>query len=364
MGEAAVGSEARLGFLSFLVAAAFVPGISGAGVVPRWAAIAIAVTLLPVAPGRTAIHWLGLALLSWCAITLAWTSNPVDGIGAIMKMGLLAAAFGVGYGAPSLRPAYVGCGCGVAVSSAVTVMQATAFPELAQPHTTFAPGLFVNSSVGASLAAMTLCALAYSSAWWLAAGSIPTLVVAQSRGAIIGIALAVWGEIVARHRYVTAVVLAGSAPAVLTALLIWRPASTSERWSVYRDTIDGLTWLGRGIGSFETSFFIHASRLDTMAAHPQHAHSDFLETIYELGPGAAIVIAICGLALGYGRPSERAALLCFLGLASVGFPWHLPATAFLVSMVVGHMARGCPPVRGCLWHWRNLLQRQTRPDRS
>src|ERR1700688_3719600 len=124
IGQAKSGDLA-LGILAFLLSVAFAPVYSGA-ITPRWAVIAIGapIALSFLKPNKlTVLHATGLALLAWAALSLAWTSNRLDGLGELLQWLFLAQVFVLGARAQSLRPVWIGLALGLGVSSLIGILQ-------------------------------------------------------------------------------------------------------------------------------------------------------------------------------------------------------------------------------------------------
>lgn len=352
-----------VGILAFLVSVVYVPWWSGAATTPRWAVMAVGAAVLVSARTGTSASprpitradIAGLALLAWCAVSLAWSPVFVEAANELMQLGILALLFVVGRRIVSLQPIYIGFGAGMTVNSVVMIAERIAYgvetqgiginPEyggVALPHV----GLFFNPNFAAEPAALAVVALAMSRLWWLVLGVWPTLVLAGARGAILGLLAAACGYLAPRSRLgAFALAAAGIVGIVLAFALAHRSATGIwDRLHIWTDTLSGLTLFGHGISSYWVTFPQFAT-FDVNISRPDHAHNDFLELAYEIGLGALVAAWFGVEILRSARETERLVLIAFLAIGAVGFPLHLAATAFMAAFVAGHASRGSVPVR-------------------
>ncbi len=133
-------------------------------------------------------------------------------------------------------------------------------------------------------------------------------------------------------------------------------ASFSDRWSYYTDTMRQLTFFGHGLGSFNGLFPSFASS-DTLAVRTDHVHNDYLEAIFEIG-GVAVFVwcALFAVCLRAVVSAERTVLVAVGVQMLFAFPLHLPATAFLAALCLGHLCRDRVVVRDQLAHGGIFLQ--------
>lgn len=354
-----------LGAFSFAVMIAYVPGWSGAATVPRWAllfAVVPAVAMFTQCYRFTIIHGLGVALLSYAALSLLWTPNGWDGLDALAKLLLLAALFHVGAALPSLKPVYVGAALGIWVNSAVVIAQ---IANGAEDPPFLASGLFFNRNYLVEPAALVLIGVVVHRLWWLVPGLLPSvlplallmpwnygasardlLALPQGRGALLALAAA--GILALPGRTSRAIAALAALAALGLVALLATNASLPQRAIIWLSTLDGMTWWGNGLGSFYTLFPSHAPAWDFLVSRPVHAHNDFLELIYDLGLGGLPFLAV--LAGAYVAPwrAEHFVLAGLMVEAAFGFPLHLPATVFVGGLVAGHACRECASLRDVL----------------
>jgi hypothetical protein len=253
-----------------------------------------------------------------------------------MQLTVLAGAFLIGgSGAGNL---WKGLGWGLLVSSAVCLLQAFGFHPVIDLASTASAGLFVNPDVLGEITAVVFIALVLERSWLLALGLLPALVLSESRSALVAVfvCLAVMG-----WRRWGLKVLYGL-PLLVGAVMLtahkW-VGGESPRLAMWRDTWDGLTMWGRGIGSFYSTYPLYATRLDQLY-QPSHAHNDLLELAFEIGVIPAVVCLALVLALAWRASFKDRLLLTALGIMSmVGFPLHSPSTVFVFGIVAGCAAR-------------------------
>jgi hypothetical protein len=345
---------------------AYLPATVDAGRAGRWAVLAVGLAALlhfRAEPCKSrAGHALGALFLGWCALTLLWTPNLSDGAAALAQLLILAMAFVLGARLPSLLPVYMGMGAGLSVNGAVAVAQE--FYGFDGVWQVFPPaGLFVSKNWLAEAAALVLVALLAHRRWLLAAAVLPCLAFSNARGALLGLGvvavLALWrrAPLLARFGSLCAgLVLAAALAGFLADWRLFSLNSLGERGIIWQNALGGLTWLGRGLGSFYHDYPLHGTLQDLLVSRPTHAHSDFLEWVYELGPGALLPVALLAFCLRTPAPVERAVLTVFIVEACFGFPAHLPVTGFVAALAAGHLAAAGEPLRGLLARGRMVLR--------
>ena len=375
-----------LGTLAFLVSVAFWPGAPSFAELPKWATFGVGVAVLScftrIRP--TPAHWWLLAVLLYAAASITWSVVPWDGLGGLCKLTFLAAAFCLGAEQEDLTPVYVGAGMGIAVSAVVATLQWRGYPVAEQ---VIGPaGLYGNKNFMGEAAALAMVALALSPVrtWWLLPTAAFALWLSGSRGGVAGVAVAgiSW---LARRAPVTAFAVAVIGAVAVADLArtanVWRLTAIGERTVIWADTLDGMTWFGRGIGSFYTAMPEHGPRLSlVLHERTMHAHSDILELVFELGVGACGFAALLALALACPRERERLVLAAFVVAGLTGFPLYEPSTALLAAIVAGYLCGlghrlrhavvcggthddGVATLRGPLYH-QAVWPAQRRPDFS
>lgn len=356
--------------LGFLITALFFPGLSGAATAPRWAFLSIAIPLLfPNNVRITTAHVLLCCFIGWAALSLAWSPLYLDASLQLWFLILFAGAFCIGSELPDLRKLFIGAAMGMTLSSAAAIAQVF-FNYKGIAQYAIPGGLFINPIMLGEISALVLLGLIVHRLWYLIPCVAPAMLLSGARGAWLGliVGLVAWTRSRALAALCLTVLIAGSWHAYNTN---WRIDSIQERFAIWSDTYDGLTWRGRGVGSFYGQYPDVASRTDTLKARPNHAHNDILEIAFELGiAGAGLVVALCGVLLSHHRGRHWPVFIAFLVMGLFGFPLHNPATAFIAAMVAGHLAYPRSLFRADMDGWRNRFRswraapRHGRADRS
>lgn len=371
-----------LGFLSFLLTTAFADGMASASLWPRWGLLMAAVPMILfwLKPGRfTVLHLLGLGWLAYAAASLAWTANPYDGVHDMAKLLMLAGVFGLAARAKTLKLAFIGMSLGLIPSSAIALWQVFVDQAVVINAGNAITGLFYNQNTFAETSALVLIGIvAYAvydrRLWWFALPCLPGIVMTGSRAAPLMVLAAVVVWLWNREYRLTVLAAVPVALSILIVPIIngHKIAQTEERIALYLDTIDGMTAWGNGLGSFQTAYPYGATRLDISKRRPENAHNDYLELVFELGPGAGFGLSLlagclfgpyprkrpAGSSALCGRTATEPARLVLTGFAVgalVAFPFHLPCSAFLAAVCAGHCSRARPELRDELWVRRLAL---------
>jgi hypothetical protein len=342
--------------VGILLAVTFWPGLSGAAEASRWATLCLLVptALFFVRVELTVIHLLGGLLFIYALASIIWTPVRFDGVAELMQLTILAGAFLIGAGG-KIEGLWNGLGLGLLVSSAVCIAQAFNIQPVTNLGGGDPAGLFINADVLAEITAVVFIALVFERSW-LAVGLLPALILSDSRSAIVAVfvvgACAGWCKWRWRVLYGLPL-LAGAA--LLTAHKWFQIVSTTSRLDIWRDTWDGLSLWGNGIGSFYSTFPAYATHLDQLY-QPAHAHNDLLELAFNFGIVFATVAALLLLAVYWYADFKDKMLLTAMGTMSmVGFPLHSPSTVFVFGIVAGCAARNWNVLRSFKFRSRSEL---------
>ncbi len=360
VGSVGRASPAIIGGIAFLVAVAFWNGMMMASIVPRWCAACLIFGLLFQGSSKfTAAHLAGILWIGWATLSLTWSANPINGVGVLLQIIIMMACFSVGARTQSLRPVYAGMAIGLSLSSVVMLWQFQVDRSVVWPSMTDVSGLFTNANTAGEIAVMVMIGAANERMWWAVPLTLAPVFAYSGRGYMIALASAIVVWLWERSRIATAALLAvGAGYVAWVSMYPGKISSTSERVDLYLDTLGSIKFWGWGLGSFETTYGIGATRIDTLARHPEHAHSDFLELIYELGPGALFAFAfIWYLMRNAPANTERLVMVSFLVMALFGFPIHMPATAFLAALVAGRLSQSGDAVLCLHGHGRSVFER-------
>jgi hypothetical protein len=317
----------------FLVAILILPGIPELATAPRWCLLAAVVPFVwYFNPGsRTRGHALGFLFLAWCALSLVWTFNFYDGLLQAGKFVLLGLLFCVGAARRDLNAVWVAAALGAGVNSAIMIAQTLGWDGL--PQVTLPAGTFYNKNFAAEFCALALVGAAR---WpWLALIAAPGAVLGQSKTVFLALGCALILLIWQKNK-----VAAAFFGVVLSAFgAIFGGYTFIQRTQMWEDTMAGVTFWGRGIGSFWVAYPEYAKQIDSLALRPTEAHNDMLQLLYELGPGSLVLVALLAFALRGPLTREHYVTVAFLVIGLAAFPLYMPATAMLAALAVGHLCR-------------------------
>ena len=324
--------------LAFLTSALYWPGVAGAATVPRWAAIALVVPVLLKDQRLTAPHVAGGLFLVWAALSMAWNTAVLDGMGALLILLMLAACFCLGNQLADLRKIYIGAALGLTVSSAVSIFQWFGFHQV--PSWGGPGGLFVNGAFMAEAAALVLVALVAERLWWFVPGLLPALMLPDARTAVLA-CVTVLMIAFRRSRFIWLALCVVPVGAYFY-VSAKGYGSVNERLEIWRSTLSGVTLFGHGIGSFWSAYPAYDLRPAAPIAlrnTPEFAHNEFLTVAFELG--IVGLLLFCGLCVTLAGPLDtaRLVLIALFVESCFDFPLHLPVTGFLGMVVAGHAVR-------------------------
>jgi len=320
----------------FLVAILILPGIPELATAPRWCVLAAVVPFIwYFNPGtRTRGHVLGLLFLAWCALSLAWTFNFYDGLLQAGKFGLLGLLFCIGAARRDLNAVWVAAALGAGVNSAIMIAQTLGWDGL--PQVTLPAGTFYNKNFAAEFCVIAAVGILGVPRWrWLVLMAIPGVILGQSKTVFLALGCALILLIWQKNKVAAA--LSGAATAVLGT--IFGGYTFIQRTQMWEDTLAGMTFWGRGIGSFWATYPEYAKQIDSLALRPTEAHNDLLQLLYELGPGSLVLVALLAFALRGPLTREHYVTVVFLVIGLAAFPLYMPATAMFAALAVGHLCR-------------------------
>lgn len=341
-----------LQLLGFLIAVAYWPGLSFGAVGSRWTVLCVALPIMlclhEIRPTR--YHFGILALIGWGFFSLMWTPVGYDGIFALIQLITICGCFCLGSVYPNLGGLYRGMGLGLIVSSGLCILQAMHYePVQIVADGSPPPGLFINPDMLGELCIVVLIALLLTRQYWIATLTLPALILSQSRTAMVAGAICALVYVVRSGRLKWLWALP------LPILMIY--AIAPYKWAVnptgggridlWLDTIQGLSFWGHGIGSYYSTFIVHATHLDAFHYQPDVAHNELLQTAFELGIPATLLALYLVVALWKNAgETEQYLLLAFAAICMLAFPLHNPATAALFGVVAGHSSRARDNILG------------------
>lgn len=319
--------------LALLVSVAYWPGIAGAATTPRWALLALILPWVLRRQPINAVHIAGAVFVCWAVLTMAWNPAPLDGIGALFILGLLAMCFWLGGQIVDMRCIYVWAGVGLWVSSAVAMAQWLGYEPIRTVPGLLPSGLFVNGNFMAEAAALIVVAAVAERIWWLLPGLMPALLLPQARGAMLACAI---GLAVHYRRHWWAIMTIGCiAIAAIVAYSAVKVGATDDRLAIWQATVNGITVFGHGVGSFWTASPAFELRTG-LHPWPEYAHNEFLHIAFELGIVGLALVCVFGLTLAGPLDTSRLVLATLAVEMCFGFPLHVPVTAFIAMVVAGH----------------------------
>ena len=335
----------------------FLPGIASGGSTPRWAflAVLVPIILFSIKVRLTLPHiFLGL-LISYGALSFFWSTVGYDWALEMSRFLIVFGLFLIGSSLQSLRPIIIGCAIGLAINSIVVIAQVYGWQGIQQ---TVSPGgLFLNKNLGGEIAALILIGALYERIWWAIPLVLPSFILPHSRGsyAAFGAVALLWAF---QKHPKTLVVLVSVAVFLFGYLYIIYPdGAVAERFSIWADVLDGSSWFGHGLGQLYSTYPEYASRVDTLAQRPEHAHNDLLELWYDLGIGSIVVIAFVRCLWRGTLQAEKAILVAFFVEGLFNFPLYMPATAALFALVAGSLAGSGPSLRDDINACRSLFRK-------
>lgn len=323
--------------LALLLAVAYVPLVPSSPTVGRWAVVAVLVPPLlllrpPAAPLPRGAEWAGAVLLAWCAATLLWSASPLDTLGALVHLALLAMVAVLFRSASDadVRRFWAGLALGVTASLPFSAAQAMGYHPVQDLLSVFpggSPGLFLTTDAMAEVAVVAGLGAVLSGMPWLALGPLACAALSGRREVALMLIAAGLAWLVHERRWHA---LAVVVPAVVIFGAIWLSdpgplTSVVHRLAIWENVAVNLSWAGWGLGTFPAAF-------------PDYgfAHSEPLTLLFELGAPAILLLAVTVHAI-YHSPTaaERAALAALSASALVWQPLHNPATAVLFAALVG-----------------------------
>jgi hypothetical protein len=329
--------------IGFALMVAYCPALSGATTTLRWdVAALIGLALFFAAAARmTRAHWLGLALIAWLAVSIAWSSAPNYGVNTAAQLLACAVAFAYGATLDDVRPLVAGAAAGLAISSLIAIAQWLGWHGIEQYG--YPAGLFYNGNRLAEVAVIVFVAAFALRMWWAILPLAPAILLPQARGAEIGLAAAMlvylWGigRTFERFMMVAISALLALLYAMLAPILepAFKLAAAAERLDLWAWTIGHLDALGHGLGSFGLDSPVYPG-----PSQAQYPHNEILWLAYEGGLPAVVLAAGFAYAVwrAAGEHPLRLVLVAFGVVALVAMPVHDPATVLFTALCAGHLA--------------------------
>ncbi len=329
-------------WLGLILPVVYVPAWTGATILTGWVVLSCALPFFLLRKiEMTPAHWLGLAFLAYASASVLWAPIYQQAVWDLWLIWLCAFCFCLGASHPNLRSLWVGMALGLGVSDVVAVFQRIGYHPVFASDSWYQAGLFVNPDMFGETAALLTLALLASRVYWPLCLTLPPIYLTQSRTvwAAYAVVIAVW--LWDRWRWYAVIPALVVTLAAGTFVTSRSPASIQERLAIWQDTTDGLTFAGRGAGSFFMLYPEFARRTDTMYTRPEDPHNEFLNLAFEYGLGALPLLTL--LALGCFTPNPyRATLVAFMVMAFFSFPTRIPCEAFVGMVALGRICAGWP----------------------
>jgi len=229
-----------------------------------------------------------------------------------------------------------GFSLGVAVSGIVAIMQVAGWDgvqQLIHPG-----GLFLNKNFMGEAACLALVMALQYRLWPVAVFLLPPLLLSGSRASFLATYLVSFFFL--SRRFQIGMLFFGAA----IVLVAWKigatnnVASMDQRLMIWSMALPELKIFGSG--AYDYSTILHRE---------PNLHNDWLQLIYEFGiiglvPMAAVYLSAINGALPF--------VMVLVVIATFGFPFHLPATAWFIAFVIGAMVgRNSDERRALLCPW-------------
>lgn len=324
--------------VAFLVMIAYVPGIPSGTIAGRWAVMAAGASAVLLTDRRAGImgpgHWCGVAFLCWAAASLLWSVSPLDTLGALVQLMVLAGIFVIASRADSMETCWVALGWGVALSLPFLILQTYDYHPVwdsARMNFDKTVGLFLARSPMAEIACVAM--IAAIGCWRFGLASL------------LAVCIYLTGDKIGRETYLM-IAAAAAVPlfvygrrvvvpfltccAIVGALMLWLGGSGFLRVEIWSVALANVTLLGTGFGTFKFVFPGY-----------EHAHNEILQGLFELGPVSLLLIGVVVHAFRCpGHVVEKSVLSSLLAAAMVWAPFQFPATALAATVAAGFLC-GC-----------------------
>lgn len=315
-----------LGSYSFLLSIFYIPIFYNGATNTRWAWLAVVTPILLLFLDKqkfTLLHFVGSLFVLFAFVSLHWAFNLYDGLNEFLKLLILLQVFILGSRLIDLRPIFIGLAIGLT------------FGIFNLPK-----GMLVNPNILADAALLTITGLIVYKLWWFIPTVIPSFILSGSRGAIVA-ALVTLAAFTWNKNRLYGYLILGIAVLFVGTLFLFKIqfGGIQERLYIYEDTIRGFSFIGNGIGSFHSVFPYFSENIDTFKSRPRYAHNDLMQIVFELGIfGFALAMIFVSMLLRTNS-NEKYIIFTFTILSLFSFPLYMPMSAFIFSIVAGHMSR-------------------------
>jgi hypothetical protein len=339
-----------ISWIFFVLTIFSVPFLPSGATIPRWAFLSLvcAGLLFKIKPTGPM-----LLLIGYMTVMSAMAPVWYDAAFLFWHFLLLAVLFAYAKNVTDLHSVTTGLCLGLWVNSAVVIAQV--FGWQAWPQEAHLDGLFFRHTFASEACAMAIVLAAGYRLWWLVPGLLPTLLLG-SRTPLLAVGVAgmvmFWPR---QWRYGASPFVALLIPIVAAAVVFhgagnhnfW--VSTEDRLGVWIDTVQGLSVLEHGLGSFMPDFPALQHHSEPLFIRYQNTHNDMLQVIYELGIGGAVLIGLLFWRMAQvERGPEWYALAVFMLEGFFSFPLYEPVTGAVAACCAGWIFSDRRAVRGLL----------------
>lgn len=332
---------------AFLVTTTYIPGIIGAAIPTNWFVLII---VAPIAFFFCSIskninsHLIFIFFIYVCS-SFYWTQNINIAIFHFFQIISLICVFYIGENLDDLRPTFMGLAAGLSISGIIAIAQLSGYTPVYALYSNIT-GLFVNPNIYSEVTIVVLIGLIVLKLWWWIPLTLPGIVLVHSRTALAAFGIGLFLMLFKKNKSYAIVAIT---VVILISLYLYRHSfntlSIEERINLYKDTINGFTFFGHGVGSFEILYPYYATHVDTALARPRFAHNDWLQLIFEFG-----IFALIPMLIALNLMRHNNAILWAIGIISLfTFPFHVPVIAFIGCLVAGYLNNN----NGTICYYRN-----------
>jgi hypothetical protein len=177
--------------------------------------------------------------------------------------------------------------------------------------------------------ALTVVMLIANRLWLFLPAMAPGLWLAHSRGAWAALAL---GLIATRFR--RPLWLLAGALALGIVYSVSPSPSDLQRLQIWRGAYRYLTFWGNGFDTFQYLW------IGNPVWHPEYAHNDYLQTVFEFGVWSIIPFSVLAFAVSLRTARDWPVLIAFLFMACFSMPVHMPMTLILGGFALATILMG------------------------
>ncbi len=341
-------------WFGLLMPIAYWPGWTGAMVITGWVVLSCLLPLFFLRKVEMDWTWsLGIAFLSYATGSIIWAPIWQQAVWDLWLTYVLAACFVLG-ATHDPRKLWIGMALALGVSDVIAIFQKLGYHPLFASDSWYQGANFVNPDMFGETAALVSIALISCRLWWPLLFTLPPIYFTQSRTVYVAytMVLAYW----LWNRWRWNMVVPSLLVVLTTGYFVTSryPSSIQERIAIWGDTTDGLTFAGRGAGSFFMLYPEFARRTDTMRTRPEDPHNEFLNLAFEYGLGAIPLLALLALALTSAGGPERYILVAFLTIAFFTFPSRIPTEGLVGMVALGRLCKRGSIPRPQFLDWRPI----------